>query len=43
MSIVARTTEPLGDSSDRALVVELLRLIKVIIIVGAVLLLRLSM
>ena len=43
MFIVARTTEPLDDSSDRALVVELIHLIKVIIIVGAVLLLRLSM
>ena len=42
MPIVSRSPKPPHDSSDRALVVELIRLIKVIIIVGAVLLLRLS-
>ena len=42
MPIVSRSPKPPRDSSDRALVVELIRLIKVIIIVGAVLLLRLS-
>ena len=41
MPIVARTPEPPRDSSDRALVVELIRLIRMIIIVGAALLLRL--
>ena len=42
MSILSRFTQPPRDDSDRALVAELVRLIRVIIIVGAALLLRLS-
>lgn len=42
MPIVSRSPKSPHDSSDRALVVELIRLIKMIIIVGGVLLLRLS-
>ena len=42
MPIVSRSPKQPRDSSDRALIAELIRLIRVILIVGALLLLRLS-
>ena len=42
MPIISRSPKQQRDSSDRALIAELICLIRVILIVGALLLLRLS-